>query len=400
MQNVLFVVDEMKYGGVSSALIETLRRLETKFSIDLLILHPHGEMLDKLPANVKPIFGSSFFNTVDASFTALRKNGDIGGMMQKAFMALSLKSGSILFLVRRQRQRLLKKKYDVEIAYKDGFCTVFTYAGDTPRRLAWVHNDYGVFTGSDRYIRLMKRAFSSMDGIAAVSKRAGDALCRKFGLEKLPRVIPNPVDGERIIKLSLQPVPAYPADTFNFVSVGRLCGQKGYDRLLRVHIRLLREGYNHRIYLIGSGEDAEKLRSEIEKYDAGDSFVLLGYRENPYPYIRNADFYVMSSRHEASPVAITEALILKTPVISTDVADVAERLEQGRYGIVTENSEEALFSGMKSILSDRSIAQQYKANLSSYVCDEAETIRKIEQFIKEGGFIITNDKADAQRKQN
>jgi glycosyltransferase involved in cell wall biosynthesis len=381
MKEILFVVDNMAFGGVSNALLETLKRLDDRnYSIDLLVLHPAGELLGLIPDKINIIDSTPFFRVIDQRISVLLANKDWINLFSKIKMVGLLKSHLVLYAIKNERNKLIHKKYEVEIAYKDGFCTIFTSVGNTKRKIAWIHNDYEIFNGAKRYRTLFRNSLIAMNNIVAVSNKAADSVKLIFQLDSTPEVIGNPVDPQSIISRSEEFRPNMCAKSFNFVSVGRLTDQKGYDRLVKVHKKLIHEGYGHRIYIVGTGEDEVKLKQMIKELHVEETFLLLGYQSNPYPYIKAANCYVMSSRHEASPLVIIESLILHRPILSTDVADVRERLGD-QLGVVVENSEFALYQGMKYILSNDIQLKQIEKNISEYTYNNFWIMKAIKDKI-------------------
>ena len=131
--------------------------------------------------------------------------------------------------------------------------------------------------------------------------------------------------------------------------------------MVRVHKRLLDEGFAHHIYILGEGDEKESLLQRIAEEKVEETFHLLGFRQNPYQYVSKADLFVCSSRREGFSTAVTEALILGVPVVSTNCSGAKELLgQQNEYGIVTENSEEGVYQGMKQMLSDPEMLSHYK----------------------------------------
>ena len=160
---------------------------------------------------------------------------------------------------------------------------------------------------------------------------------------------------------------------------------KGYDRLIEVHRRLIDEGVRHRIYILGIGEEQNYLESKIKAYGIENSFVLLGFRENPYSYVENADLYVCSSRREGFSTAVTEALIVGTPVISTDCSGAKELLgENNEYGLVVENSTEGIYQGMKRMLENPEMLKTYKkqAKIRGSFFSREKTVQAVEEMLE------------------
>ena len=151
-----------------------------------------------------------------------------------------------------------------------------------------------------------------------------------------------------------------------FVSVGTVFPQKGFDRLLRVHKKLLEEGFNHKIQILGDGYDFENIKKLQEELGVTETSTLFGFTDNPYPIIKNADFYILSSRYEGFPTVLFEAITLKKNIIATDVSGVREMLEEGKLGFITENSEEGIYIGMKKALQNPEDFNIYQENLKDY----------------------------------
>src|SRR5690606_20874334 len=151
----------------------------------------------------------------------------------------------------------------------------------------------------------------------------------------------NPLDTDEILGKANEPIGHYKFSTSakTFVSVGTVFPQKGFDRLLKAHRRLLDEGFAHRILILGDGYAFENLKKLQKELGLSESVTLLGYTENPYPFVKAADFYLLSSRYEGFPTVLSEAVALKKKIIATDVSGVRELLEDGKLGLITENSE-------------------------------------------------------------
>ena len=144
------------------------------------------------------------------------------------------------------------------------------------------------------------------------------------------------------------------------VTVGRLEHQKGYDRLVRIVKRLADEGFRFELWILGTGSQEEQLKQYIRENHLEECVKLLGFHTNPYKYIVQGDLFVCSSRSEGYSTAVTEALILGLPVITTECSGMAELLKDGECGIITNNDEDAFYEGLKGILSDAILLEHYK----------------------------------------
>ena len=116
-----------------------------------------------------------------------------------------------------------------------------------------------------------------------------------------------------------------------------------------------------------------------------DSYTFLGYQTNPYKYVSKCDLFVCASHAEGFSTAATEALIVGTPVCTVEVSGMKEMLgENNEWGVVTENSEEALYQGIKSLLDDPALLANYKkkATERSKVFSTENTVRAAEEMFE------------------
>ncbi len=256
--------------------------------------------------------------------------------------------------------------YDIEIAFIEGYATKII-SGSTnkkSRKLAWVHIDLMASHWTKIAYRNFKdelNCYKKFDQILCVSNGVRNSFLKLFSNIPNTSVCYNPIDDVKIKELARKSTSFenWRDSSLTMVSIGRLVEQKGYDRLLKVANRLKTDGFNFSINIIGEGPDREMLEDYIKEYNLESTVNLLGYCNNPFPYLQKSDLFVCSSRTEGYSTAVTEALILGIPVITTDCAGMAEMLDGGKYGIITENSEEGLYNGLKEMLSDNNI-QLYK----------------------------------------
>lgn len=389
-KKILIVNDEMVVGGVARVLNNLLVALKeaTDYEIDLLVLHKHGEMLSGIPQGVKVIEGTPFFSVIDIPLSQLIKSKKIGLLLRKLYLVTLMKTGLIGQKIKKERRKMKLPIYDIEIAFKEGFCTIFVANGMSRKKVNWIHLDYKVQNYSSNYMPLLKKTLAFIDEQVAVSQVAAKSYEEVFELKKPVRVIHNIIQQDVIkekynalIDETCQSI--FSNGELTFISVGRLVDQKGYDRLVEVHHRLIQEGLKHNIMIIGNGDDEVRLREKIEQYHLQDSFKLLGYRQNPFPYFKLADGFILSSRYEGLPTVVFESLLCETPVIATKVAGIEEQLKNNEYGIVVDNNEEALYVGLKEMLQNPMKLKQMKEMLRGYRYHNDVIINQIKSMVEE-----------------
>ena len=286
---------------------------------------------------------------------------------------------------------LVKEQYDIVISYLEGVTARIVSGCTNPhtQRICWVHTEFSTPKAGAvafRSIHEARQGYGRFHRIVAVS----DQVRRGF-LENVVHTVPvevlyNTNETEKILSLSLEdpPTDVFRPGITHVCAIGRLLPVKGFDRLLNVHRRLMAEGLDHRILILGTGEDQAKLLHAAQQYGLEDSFRLLGFSDNPYKYLSQCDLFVCSSRREGFSTAVTEALVVGTAVVSTDCSGARELLgDHDEYGIVTENSEEGIYQGMKRMLSDPALLVHYKqkAKERGSFFSRTETVRAVEEML-------------------
>lgn len=380
-KNILFVVDNLKMGGVTKVLINMLKSLDNSdYNIDLLVLHYYKDMLIDLPDNIKIIKGSKYFHIVDQNLKSLLVNKDIKNIFRKCCFSFNIKTNIIKRKIKKDRLKNIKKQYDVEIAFGDGFPYLYTSYGNSIKKIAWMHSDVAVRDYSARYYKNIKNALSKMDLCIAVSDKVATSYKNRYNIATV-EVIPNIIDDYEIIKKSkLAPEVSFDKNQLNFISVGRLDYSKNYLMLLNVAKHLIDDGYKFKVYIVGDGEENVTLQKAIINLKMEKHFILLGRKDNPYPYVKNSDLFLLSSRYEGLPTVIIEALILHIPCISTEVAGIYEILNNS-FGVITKNTENDFYLNLKHLLDNPQKIIEMKENLSNYKYNNNIIIDKIENIL-------------------
>jgi glycosyltransferase involved in cell wall biosynthesis len=261
--------------------------------------------------------------------------------------------------------------YDYAVAYLEGECTRIVGGCTNPKtkKMAWVHTDFEKLFVCDKVFRNTeehKKTYQRFDKIVCVSQGAKRGFERRFGSDWGDKLVVryNMIDGERIWAAFQQerelPVAE---DVFSIVSVGNLRPEKGYDRLLPICRRLLDEGYRFRLTIVGGGseyDNVEKLRNQLHLQNY---VTLLGNQSNPYRYMKQADLFLLCSYSEGFSTVVIESVILGLPPMVTDCSGMDEILEGGTYGIIVPNSEEGIYEGLKRVLDDPSVLDEYRERL-------------------------------------
>lgn len=279
----------------------------------------------------------------------------------------------------------IKDDHDIEVAYLECGPTKII-AGSTNEKalkLAWVHCDLLKKEGLAAQPEKLKKQYRDYDRVVCVSERVKDSFVRLLG-EKPEAVVLYNVNDEEEIRKKADAVPVAPVEGPRLVSLGRLADQKGYDRLIQACAMLKEEGKNFCLQILGEGEKRQELESAIAAYHLEQQIQLLGFQENPYPYLQAADVVVCSSRYEGFSTVVTEALILGRCVVTTACAGMDELLGDSEFGLITENSTQGIYEGLKKVLDDPALRQSYeeKARSRGETFSKAKAVAATEEFFR------------------
>ena len=375
MKKILFGITGLTIGGAERVLVDLANELSKSYDITIFALYAKGELEKELNSNVKL---KSLFKY---SYKEMSKS------KQKIVVPLK-----VLLLKNSVYNKNVKGNYDVEIAFLEGPITrLFSVKNKNVRKIAWVHNDISLVFGKGLKARLKKyldkKIYDKYNDLVFVSKENMcdfDKTYTNLNIsDEHKKVIYNYIDKEKIIKKSLEDIDIYfKKEDINFVTVSRLVYQKGIDRIIEIHKKLIESGYNHKFYVIGDGSEREKLENLIKENKVENSFFLLGQKENPYPYIKNADYFCLLSRFEGYGMVLEEAKILGKPIIITDTA-AREAVEDYDKKWILENSNDGIYNGLAEIIEKRNkdIDGNYNENMKEY--DNTKIIEKIKEFIGE-----------------
>ncbi len=236
-------------------------------------------------------------------------------------------------------------------------------------KLAWVHCDLEQKQLPKHYYRL----YEKFDRVVCVSENVRDSFTRLSGIRA--DVLENVIDEEEILEKSREFIPQK-SELFTLCAVGRLSREKGFDRLVEAAERLRREGFAFQLQILGDGPE----RTELERAGAAE---FLGVQENPYPYMASADAIVIPSRTEGRSTVGVEALILGRPILATDCPGMDTLL--GAAGLLTQNSTEGIYLGMRRLLQDAALRERLSAAAArrGKAFSKAETLRRTESYFLE-----------------
>lgn len=359
-KKILVRIGSLRHGGAEKVLATFLKKLpDDKYEIDLLLNLYSGKYLSEIPDWINVIYLNK------GEMITTNRLQDIPVKAFRVMYQFVLKKFPKLLY-----STILKnKKYDIEFAAIHGFRDeILNSPLKNSKKIVWIHNDLRK-THFHNYTDNEIRKFFGFDKILVISEHIQkdfENLARNENEKNRIVRIYNPLDTNEILnkanvnwESTQNPAPV-------FISVGTVFPQKGFDRLLKVHQRLLHEGFPHLVKIVGDGYDFENIKNLISELQITETVEMTGFTDNPYPAVKNADFYILSSRYEGFPTVLFEAVTLKKNIIATEVSGVREILENGKLGLIVENSEEGIYEGMKKALTHPESFDAYAETLKTY----------------------------------
>ena len=363
MKKIAFIIPTLGGGGAEKILINIVNNMDKKkYDITLISIFNYGINKKFLKEDIK------YISILNKPF---RGNKHI----QKVF------NPETLF------KKVVKQKYDVIISFCEGITTRIV-AGCKDKDVVlinWVHNEEkkyisSIFRNKKEMIKLLKK-YDKNIFVADTALKSFEELTNNEIKNNI--VIRNPIDVKNIILKSKEKLNLPLKETFRIISIGRLVKAKGYSRLIKIHKKLIDENIKNELWILGEGEEKENLQKLIRDLGVSNTVKLLGYTENPYPYIKESDLFVCSSYVEGYSTATIEALILEKPIVTTNCSGMKEILENGKDGIIV-NGEKELLNAIKLMIVDDKIREEYirKVKIRKSFFEIEKNINKIQDELE------------------
>ena len=366
---IVFVHDQLVCGGTDQALFDLVQLLDKeKFEVSVFAQKPGGPWDQKFKdAGIRVVYD---YSCRKATWNPVVKLGNI------------VKKLRIAEAYRRNGKNLL------DICIPEGVDIIASYSmwdhvlcgfSCRAKSVKYLHGNMETNAQFRELILRDRELLPKYDRIIGVSQLVTDAFINVTGIREGVHTCFNPMNSAYVHRLAEEHVDL-PQDLPLICAVGRLSSEKGFERLIVIHKRLLEAGFAHRLVIVGDGEDRDYIRRIVNAVDAQDSVILAGYQLNPYPYMKQSKFVVCSSFTEGLPVIAMEALCLGVPLVSS-VPSVREIFGEEDCGLITENDNQSLLEGIRKMLEDEAFYQKIKdgAQRRSAYFDGQRMVREVEQ---------------------
>lgn len=347
-KKLLIVSHALVLGGAERALLGLLEALDPEiWDTELFLLRHEGELMGHIPDHIRLLPAIPAYTVLARPMKDTLREGHFlltaarlaGKLTAKAYARKHAHTESIVGLEYSHKFTCLfmpaiclETEYDLAIS----FLTPHYFVARKVRakkKIAWIHTDY---TQVQLNVESEAAMWDAYDHIASISDAVTESFLKVFpGLAEKIVLIEN-ILPEKLIHRQAEEFDAaaeMPPSGIRLLSIGRFCYQKNFDNVPDICARLRKAGLDVTWYLIGFGGDEELIRRKIAEAGMEKSVILLGKRDNPYPYIKACDIYVQPSRYEGKAVTVREAQMLGKSVIITNYATAPSQLENGVDGV-------------------------------------------------------------------
>lgn len=381
MKKILIVSHTMELGGAERALFGLLNNIDYEnYTVDLFLERHFGELLSSIPEKVNLLPEKTAYACMGVPASQVLKSGQLGvaagrfkgnKKAEKFIARAGYKNGADVYINYSHKYTvdfmpmISEKEYDLVIS----FLTPHYYALKKTKgkmKIAWIHTDYkAIETDVESELEM----WSGYDKIVSISAEVTRNFLEVFpSLKDKIILIENMHPAEFIKSESEKFIPSdeMPDGSIKLLSVGRYCVAKNFDNVPFICKELVENhGQNVMWYIVGYGTDEELIKQKISEAGMENNVILLGKKDNPYPYIKRCDFYVQPSRFEGNAVTVNEALILNKKVILTDYSTAHGQIEDGVDGVIVPIENSACAKGISDYINNKNLQAEIQKNVSA-----------------------------------
>jgi glycosyltransferase involved in cell wall biosynthesis len=393
-KNILFVIDSLDCAGAEKSLVTLLSMLDYSiYSVDLMLFSHGGVLENLLPMEVNILEPLKYTTFAKLNYPkALRytvKELDFKMFTSRIKYSLLIRKRKYK---NREKARIFwqcvsgvieknPKIYDYAISYAQGTPTFYVAEKvQAMNKYAWVNTSLFL---SSKEKNFQKKYYDQFNKIITVSDSAKNIFIETFTeYEHKVEVIYDITNYDFISKMAnFDPDFGEDYKGIKILTIGRFDPGKGYDIAIETCMLLKEKGIDFRWYILGKGPQEGEMKKLIKDNGLSEYFILLGVKENPYPYIKAADIYVQTSRFEGFGLAIAEARLLNVPVVTTRFDAVYNQMIDGKNGIVVDMNPKAVCEGILNLINNITFREEIIGNLKNEKKGNAEEIIKFYKLI-------------------
>lgn len=386
----------MEIGGAEKALLGLLENIDTtKYEVDLFLMRHSGELMKYIPNNINLLPEISQYADLAVPIGNVLKKGHFkiaygrykgkkAAVKRVAELGLGDNDVAIEYshkYTAKYMPKISDKEYDLAISFLTPHYFV-TQKVNAKKKVAWIHTDYSRVE-MDRESQLVM--YSNYDKIASISDKAAEKFVRIFPSLKdkvitiqniLPEKYINKITDEFTVENEISN-----DGSIKLLSIGRFCTAKNFDNIPEICKLIRNQGVNIKWYIIGYGGDEQLIKDKIAEFNMQDYVIVLGKKENPYPYIKACDIYIQPSRYEGKCVAVCEAQILNKPGIITNYATSASQLTDGYDGVIVPMDNQGCAEGIIQLLNNKKLMHRLSENTKTVDYTNSKEVEKLYSII-------------------
>ena len=362
MKKIIFGITSLTIGGAERVLVDLANRLSEEYDVTIFTIYDGGELKKELNKNIKKI---ALYRKPYKDLTKVEK------------IKASLK---LILYKKKIYEQIMKRGFNTKIAFLEGPITRLFAVKSNTNNIAWIHNDISKVYGSGIKAKIKRivdgKLYKKYNTLVFVSEENKKDFNKeyKWANESNEKIIRNYIDYKKVLekangKINLP----FENKEINLLTVCRLVEQKALDRFIKVQKALENKGIHIKIYIVGDGPLRYNLQKEIDDENLTDRFILLGQKENPYPYIKYCDYFCLLSYYEGYGMVLEEAKILNKPIILTNTAAV-ECAKGYDRAIILDNNFDGIVKGLE---------KELKSDNIKYLNDLNESNLKLEKINEE-----------------
>ena len=390
MKKILIGIPYLNSGGVEVSLIRFLKEFSRDNKIDLLMLKKEGMYLKDVPSNVN-IIETQYDNDIYSFEKQLKDIKNIKGLKKKiTFLIYRLKLKKALvkddwdsyykFFLKHVKS--IHENYDLAIdfhGYGHFMTSIIAEKVNANKKAFWIHDE------KNEWINKIKYWLDAYDKVYCVGKACKNSLLKNFPvLKKKTDIFYNLTDYENIRKKALEKKEFnFNKAKLNIVTVGRLEWQKAYDIAVLIAKELKERNIDFNWYVFGDGHMRGEIEDLIKSNSLENCFKLVGIKKNVFPYVKDADMFVLPSRHEGYCLATLEAKILDQIIIATDILSNREQINDGENGFLCKLDPKEFASKIIEVYNDKNLIKKIKKNLSKENFDYSSQFDKLYKLMEE-----------------
>ena len=393
-KKILFMVSSMNIGGVEKSLLSLLAVIpKEKYEITILTLDKKGGFLEYIPNNVK-LIEAEWFKYIkpiimDSPQNIIKryiKNYEFLKILSFIYSYFKTKKTNDRYIYYKHVLKSIpecKEKYDVAIAYAGPTEIIDAYISHkvkAEKKIAWVHFDISKHKINKKLYNNLYERFNKIFAVSNECKKKLDEIIP--AVRNKSEVLFNIVSEDLINEMSESYVDF--DDNYKgikIITVGRLSKEKGQDLAIKALSKLKKDRYDVKWYCIGEGNSRQEFEQLIKEYKLEENFLLLGATSNPYPYIKNADIYVQTSRHEGYCLTLAEAKVLNKPIVTTNFIGAYEQIKNNENGIIVSCNENDLADAIRRLINEKEICSKFSNKLREEKIDTTSEISKLLNYI-------------------